>query len=108
MYNGVTLTSGSDQSTSLVVTYWPIIGIPELFCDFNVNEFTAGENLAANTAMSTWSNGAWGQACGYYVNYEWKGTNGQVYFLVLSNQSILGLSFTNLILTLMGILIFNF
>ena len=81
------MESASDQSSQLEVYIWATIGIPTLFCDFNYDNLLDGESIAANSAQTTWSNGEWGRACGYYTEYQWKGTNGYVQFNILSNGS---------------------
>ena len=87
-FDEVEVEHPNDSLDDFSVTYWPTLGIPGFFCDWNINTIAAGEALIPGLLMQTSSQGTLGFACGYYVVYEWSGTNGGVSFRVLSDDSL--------------------
>lgn len=61
-----------------------MLGFPEIMCTGRIDALFAPTSLNANEIVDTWSDGAWGQPCGWYVEYSWTGSNGGVYFELYS------------------------
>ena len=82
---------------------WPIIGIPNIYCAIDISTLNEGTPLELNVEQSTWSNGNWSEACGYYVEYSWKGVEDSVEFSILTMDSLKtvmgGITFFSLLAT---------
>ena len=97
-YTYGTVGSASDSTANLLVFNWFTIGIPDLACDWNVLRDTIpGTAMTVDVEQTTWSNGDWDlKACGYWTTYSWTGTNGNVVFNILSNDSLFTYSMVGL------------
>lgn len=57
-------------------------------CSGRVDALISPQTLESNVPLSTWSDGVWGEPCGWYAEYSWSGSHGGVYFELYSQNSI--------------------